>query len=142
MKLTNKFIVFVYYTCVILITVTFLSWIFGIIIGRILLEPNHKTRYYYIELIMVWGILLIFSFYIKYNFNNYTKKTILTYVEKHDNDYKDYNDLSDQIEKFTKFDIVIIIGFLLVYFNSYQHTQTEKFKLLNEDIGFFTDMFI
>ena len=142
MKLINEFVIFVYYTCIILITVTFLSWIFSVVIGRILLESNHKTRFYYCELIMVWMILLFFSFYFKYNLNNYSKNTIKTYVEKYDDDYKDYNDLSDQIEKFIKFDIVIIVGFLIVYFNSYQHTQSEKIKLLNEDISFFTDIFI
>lgn len=142
MKLINEFIVFVYYFCVILFTITFLSYIFGIVVGRILLESNINTRYYYLELISVWGILIIFSFYFKINFNKYSKKTITTYVEKHDNDYKDYDDLSDQIEKFSKFDIVIIVGFLIVYFNSYQHTQNEKLKLLNEDIGFFSDLFV
>lgn len=142
MKLINEFIVFVYYFCVILFTITFLSYIFGIVVGRILLESNINTRYYYLELISVWGILIIFSFYFKFNFNKYSKKTITTYVEKHDNDYKDYDDLSDQIEKFSKFDIVIIVGFLIVYFNSYQHTQNEKLKLLNEDIGFFSDLFV
>ena len=142
MKLINEFIVFVYYFCVILFTITFLSYIFGIVVGRILLESNINTRYYYLELITVWGILIIFSFYFKFNFNKYSKKTITTYVEKHDNDYKNYDDLSDQIEKFSKFDIVIIVGFLIVYFNSYQHTQTEKLKLLNEDIGFFSDLFV
>ena len=142
MKLINEFIVFVYYFCVILFTITFLSYIFGIVVGRILLESNINTRYYYLELITVWGILIIFSFYFKFNFNKYSKKTITTYVEKHDNDYKDYDDLSEQIEKFSKFDIVIIVGFLIVYFNSYQHTQNEKLKLLNEDIGFFSDLFV
>lgn len=141
MKLINQFMVFIYYSCIILLTILFLSYIFGIVIGRILFESN-KTRYYYLELIVVWSILIIFSFYFKYNFNSYSKKTIVTYVEKHDNDYKDYGDLSDQIEKLSKFDIVFIVGFLIVYFNSYQHTQKEKIKLLNEDIGFFTDLFI
>lgn len=142
MELINKFVVFIYYSCIILFTITFLSYIFGIVIGRILLETNNRTRYYYLELIAVWGILLIFSFYFKYNFNKYSKKTITIYVEKHDKDYRDYDDLSEQIEKFSKFDIIIIVGFLIVYFNSNQHAQNEKLKLLNEDIGFFTDLFV
>ena len=142
MKLLNEFIIFVYYACIIILTIVLLSYIFGIVIGRVLLDSNHKTRFYYLELIIVWGILIILSIYFKYNFNAYSKKTIKIYVEKNDTDYKDYADLSDQLDKLSKFDIVIIVGFLIVYFNSIQHTQEKKLNLLNEDIGIFTDLFI
>jgi hypothetical protein len=142
MRLLNEFIVFVYYSCIIILTIILLSYIFGIVIGRILSESNHKTKYYYLELIGVWVILIFISIYIKHYFNEYGKKTIKIYVEKHDSDYKDWSDKSDQIEQLGKFDIVIIVGFIIVYFYSYQHTQEEKLGLLNEDIGFFTDLFV
>lgn len=142
MKLLNEYIVFIYYTCIVIITIIFLSYLFGIVIGRILLGSNHKTRYYYLELITVWGILITVSLYLKHNFKIYSKNTITTYVEKHDNDYIDYADLSNQIDKLEKFDIIIIVGFLIVFFNSFHHTYKEKLGLLNEDIGFFTDLFI
>ena len=142
MKLLNELVVFVYYLCIIILTIILISLIFGIIVKRILLESNHKTKYYYLELIVVWGILIIISIYVKYNFSQYSKNTIKIYVEKHDSDYKDLLDLSEQIDKLSKFDIVIIVGFLIVYFNSYQHTQKEKLNLLNEDIELFIDFFM
>ena len=142
MKILNKFIIFIYYFCVIILTVILLSYIFGIVVGRIFFESNHKTKYYYLELITVWGILLIVSIYIKFNFNTYGKKNITVYMEKNDTNYIDYNDLSDQINELEKFDIIIIIGFLIVFFNSFHHSQTKKLSLLNEDIGFLFDLFI
>ena len=142
MNLLNEFIVFIYYTCIVILTIILISYIFGIVVKRILLESNHKTRYYYLEFITVWVILIIVSVYLKYNFKTYSKKTITTYVEKHDNDYIDYIDLSEQIDKLEKFDVIIIVGFLIVFLNSFHHTQTEKLNLLNEDIGFFSELFI
>lgn len=142
MKLLNEFIIFVYYACIVVLTIILLSYIFGIVIGRVLLSSNDKTKYYYLELIVVWGILIIISIYFKYNFNTYSKKTIIVYMEKHDSDHKDSPDLSEQIDKLVKFDIIIIVGFFIVFLNSFQHTHKEKLTFLNEDIGFFTDLFI
>lgn len=142
MKLLNEFIIFIYYLSIILLTIILLSFIFGIVMSRVLTESNHKTKFYYLELISVWIILITLSVYIKYNFRIYSKKTITIYVEKNDNDYNNFNDLVEQIDEFAKFDIIIIVGFIIVFLNSYQHSQNEKIKLLNEDLGFFIDLFV
>ena len=141
MRTINKILIFIYYTCIIILTVILLSFIFKIVIGRLLTNSNipSRTTYYYLELITVWGILITISLYIKYNISQYSKSTITTLVEKN-GENKSYFDLYTDVEELASFDIIIIVGFLIVFLNSYQHTYTEKMSLLNEDIGLFSDI--
>ena len=141
MKIINQIFIFIYYVCVIVLTITLLSGIFNIVIGRLLTKSDSKTKYYYIELISVWVILIAVSSYIKYNISSYSKKTITTLVKKNGEE-KNYNDLYVDFEQLEKFDVIIIVGFLVVFLNSGLHTMTEKMSLLNEDIGLFSDIFI
>lgn len=144
MKFHNKIIIFIYYFSIIILTIILLSFVFGIVTKRLFLESNAhtNTKYYYLELVIVWLILIMLSAHIKYNFSQYSRKTINIYMEKNDHDYLNNDDLTNQINALVKFDLTIIVGFLIVFINSHQHTHKEKLNLLNEDIGLFSDLFI
>ncbi len=73
-------------------------------------------------------------FNIRTNFNQFSKKNLTHYISSN-GENGEYSDIYSQIDEMEKFDLVIIIGFIIIFFGSQQHTYTEKLSLLNEDIG-------
>lgn len=149
MKTINKIGIFVYYLCVILITILLVSFVFDIVIRRLVVSEEAKQnsmlkthpKYFYFELIVVWVLLFILSIYAKYQLNEWSKKKVTTFVEKN-GENKNYSDLYKEVEYLAKVDIIIIVGFLIVMFGSNSHSVGEKMALINEDIGLFADTFI
>lgn len=147
MKTINKIFIFIYYLSVILITLVLMSFVFDIVIRRLVVantdtNTNTKSKYFYVELVFVWICLFGLSMLEKYYINQWSKKTITTLVEKNEDKIFKYEDLYLEVEHLVKIDIVIIVGFLIVIFNSNSHTVKEKMTLLNEDFGLFADTFI
>lgn len=150
MKIINKIFIFIYYVCVILITLVLMSFVFDIVIRRLALpnmynstntDSNTKSIYFYMELVGIWVGLICLTIWIKYNINQWSKKKITALVEKNGETLK-YDDLYSEVDHLVKIDIVVIVGFLIVVFNSNSYTIKEKITLLNEDIGLFVETFI
>ena len=140
MKVQNKILVFVYFFCIIVVTMLLFSFIFNIITKRLFGTSPIKTKFYYLEMFGVWLILAYIMFNIRTNINNYSKKEITKYV-KSNGETDDYNYLYDEIDELGKFVLVLIIGLFIIFVGSQQHTYKEKLKLLNEDIAIIAESF-
>ena len=140
MKTQNKLLVFIYFFCIIVITMILFSFIFNIITKRLLGSSPIKTKFYYLEMFGVWLILAYIMFNIRTNINNYSKKEITKYV-KSNGETGDYNYLYNEIDELGKFALVLIIGLFIIFVGSQQHTYKEKLKLFNEDIAIIAESF-
>ena len=140
MKLYNELLVFVYFFCIIVISMILFSFIFNIITKRLFVQNPVKSKLYYLEIFGIWLILVYVMFNIRTNVNKYSKKEITKYV-KSNGEMDDYDYLYNEIDELGKFSMVLIIGFFIIFIGSQQHTFKEKLKLLNEDIGLIAETF-
>ena len=140
MKLYNELLVFVYFFCIIVISMILFSFIFNIITKRLFVQNPVKSKLYYLEIFGIWLILVYVMFNIITNVNKYSKKEITKYV-KSNGEINDYDYLYNEIDELGKFSMVLIIGFFIIFIGSQQHTFKEKLKLLNEDIGLIAETF-
>ena len=140
MKIQNKLLVFVYFFCIIVITMILFSFIFNVITKRLFGSGPFKTKIYYLEMFGVWLILAYIMFNIRTNINNYSIKEITKYV-KTNGETDDYDYLYDEIDELGKFALVLIIGLFIIFVGSQQHTYKDKLKLLNEDIALIGESF-
>lgn len=134
MKIEHQFLIFVYYLCIIVITMTLFSFVFNTITTRLFGNYPHKTKIYYMEIFGIWLILVYVMFNVKTNMNLVSKKKLTNYISSN-GETGEYSDIYSQIDEMEKFDMLIIIGFIIIFFCSQQHTYKEKLSLLNEDIG-------
>jgi hypothetical protein len=134
MKFENKILIFVYNLIVIVLTFILFSFVFNIIINRIIKDNNQNTRIFYLEIFVTWLILILITFYAKHNLSSYSKKK-LTEIAKSNGEIDDYDTLYSKIDELEKFDVIIIVGFIVVFVGSYQHSWKEKLSLFNEDLG-------
>jgi hypothetical protein len=136
MEIKHKVIIFIYYLCIIILTMILFGFVFGVVTNRLLGSGSNssETKYYYLEVIGIWIVLLTGMIYIKYNLNQFSKKNITEYVESKEL-LKSYDEYYLEIDDLIKFDTVIIIGFIIIFFGSIHNTFKEKIKLLNEDLA-------
>jgi uncharacterized membrane protein len=136
MKFENKILIFTYNLIVIVLTFILFSFVFNIVINRIIKynNQNENTRIFYLEIFVAWLILILLTFYLKHNISSYSKKK-LTEIAKSNGEIDDYDTLYSKIDELEKFDIIIIVGFIVVFVGSYQHSWKEKLSLFNEDLG-------
>lgn len=140
MKIEHEILIFVYFLCIIIITMILFSFVFNIITKRLFGNYPTKTKIYYLEIFSIWLILAFVMFNIRTNINRYSKKEITNYV-KSNGENQEYPDLYKEIDEMEKFDLVIIVGFFIIFIGSQQHSYNEKLSLLNEDIGVFSEAF-
>lgn len=134
MKIYYELIIFVYYLCVIFLTVILFSFAFNTVTKRLFGNNPDKTKLYYFEIFLIWVLVTGLIFNLKINFNKYNKKKITEYI-KSNNENRIYDDIYDEINNLEKFDIVLILGLVIIFVSSHHHTYKEKLRLLNEDIG-------
>lgn len=141
MKTKHKIIIFVYFSCVIVITMLLFSFVFNTITKRLFGNYPTKTKIYYLEIFLIWLILAYCMYNLRTNVNHYSKNELTNYIEKDGEDESNHIDLYKEIDEFEKFDMIIIIGFFAIFIGSTQHTYKEKLSLLNEDIGIISEAF-
>lgn len=134
MKIEHQFLIFVYYLCIIVITMALFSFVFNTITTRLFGDYPNKTKIYYMEIFGIWIILVYAMFNIRTNVNLVSKKKLTNYMSSN-GENGEYSDIYSQIDEMEKFDMLIIIGFIIIFFGSQHHTYKEKLSLLNEDIG-------
>lgn len=134
MKIEHQFLIFVYYLCIIVITMVLFSFVFNTITTRLFGDYPNKTKIYYMEIFGIWIIFVYVMFNVRTNVNLVSKKKLTNYMSSN-GETGEYSDIYSQIDKMEKFDMLIIIGFIIIFFGSQQHTYKEKLSLLNEDIG-------
>ena len=134
MKIHHELMIFVYYLCIIFLTMILFSFVFNIVTRRLFGDNPNKTKLYYLEIFIIWAILTSIIFYYKININEYSKKKITKYVNSN-GENGNYDDLYNEINNLEKFDIIVILGFVIIFIGSHHHTFKEKISLLNEDIG-------
>ena len=134
MKTEHQILIFVYYLCIIVITMVLFSFVFNTITTRLFGSYPKKTKIYYMEIFGIWLILVYLMFNLRTNINTISKKNLTHYV-KNNGENGEYSDIYSQIDEMEKFDMLIIIGFIIIFISSQQHTYKEKLSLLNEDIG-------
>jgi hypothetical protein len=134
MKTEYQLLIFAYFLCVIVITILLFSFVFNTIATRLFGNYPQKTKIYYLEIFGIWLIFVYIMFNIRTNFNQFSKKNLTHYISSN-GENGEYSDIYSQIDEMEKFDMVIIIGFIIIFFGSQQHTYTEKLSLLNEDIA-------
>jgi|688.fasta_scaffold252840_2 hypothetical protein len=140
MKIQHELMIFVYYLCVIFLTMILFSFVFGVITKRLFGSNPDKTKLYYFEIFLVWSILAFITFYSKIHINEYSKKKISTFVELR-GENGTHEQIQNEIDYLEKFDVVVILGFIIIFIGSRGHTFTEKLSLLNEDIGIMAETF-
>lgn len=134
MKIYHELIIFCYYLCLIFLTIILFSFIFNIITKRLFGNNPNKTKLYYLEIFLLWIIMAYLIFYSKMYFNEYNKSKITNFI-KYNSENESYDDVHNQINNLEKFDIVVILGLVIIFICSQQHTFNEKLLLLNEDIS-------
>ncbi len=134
MQIHHEFMIFGYYLCIIFLSMILFSFVFSTITKRLFGTNPNKTKLYYFEMFLIWAIMACLMFYHKSIINEYNKKKI-SYYMKSDGENGTYDDIHDEINNIEKFDIVVILGFIIIFSFSQHHTFNEKLKLLNEDIG-------
>ena len=139
METKHQFYIFIYYFCIIILTMILFRFVFRVVTNRLLDSNSSKTKYYYLEIIGIWIILLIGMIYIKYNLNQFSKKNITKYVESKEL-LKSYDEYYLEIDDLVKFDTIIIIGFIIIFFSSLHNSFKEKLKLLNEDLAIVSEI--
>lgn len=140
MKTEHKFLIFVYFLCVILITMTLFSFILNTVVRRLLGDYPRQTKIYYLEYFGIWLVIVYIMFNLRTNFNNFSKKKLTNYVSSN-GEIGEYDEIYSQIDEMEKFNGLLIVGFVVIFFSSHQHTYKEKLSLLNEDIGIISEAF-
>lgn len=134
MKTKHQLLIFVYYLCIIVITMILFSFVFNTITTRLFGNFPKKTKIYYMEIFGIWLVLVYLMFNLRTNVNTISKKNLTHYMSSN-GETGEYFDIYSQIDEMEKFDMLIIIGFIIIFIGSHQHTYKEKLSLLNEDIG-------
>lgn len=134
MQLHYELIIFGYFLCLIFLTMILFSFIFNIITKRLFGTNPYKTKLYYFEMFLIWITMTSLMFYYKSNFNKHNKKKITEYI-KFNQENSMYEDIYEEINNIEKFDIIVILGFIIIFVGSRHHSFNEKLSLLNEDIG-------
>ncbi len=134
MKTEHQLLIFVYFLCTILITMVLFSFVFGTVTTRLFGDYPNKTKIYYAEFFGIWLILMYLMFNVRTSVNAVSKKHLAHYMS-FNGEIGEYSDIYSEIDELEKFDMIIIIGFIIIFFGSQQHTYKEKLSLLNEDIG-------
>jgi uncharacterized membrane protein len=116
------------------------SFVFNTITTRLFGNYPKKTKIYYIEIFFIWLVLAYLMFNFRTNVNFISKKHLTHYV-KTNGETGEYFDIYSQIDELEKFDVLIIVGFIIIFIGSQQHTYKEKLSLLNEDIGIMGEAF-
>lgn len=140
MKSEHSFFIFVYFFAIIVITMLLFSFIFSIITKRLFGNYPKKTKIYYLELFSIWLILVYLLFNIRTRINKFSKKHLSDYVIKN-GENGEYNEIYMQIDEMEKFNMIIIIGFFIIFISSQQHSYKEKLSLFNEDIEIIAEAF-
>lgn len=138
MKTKHQLLIFVYFLCVIVITMVLFSFVFNTITTRLFGSYPKKTKIYYMEIFFIWLVLVYLMFNLRTNVNSISKKNLTHYV-KTNGETGEYSDIYSQIDELEKFNVLIIIGFIMIFIGSQQHTYKEKLSLLNEDIGIISE---
>ena len=133
MKTKHQIFIFVYFLCVIMMTMVLFSYVLNTITTRLFGSYPKKTKIYYMEIFGIWSILVYLMFNLRTNVNSISKKHLAHYV-KTNGENDEYSDIYSQINELEKFDVLIIVGFIIIFFGSQQHTYKEKLSLLIEDI--------
>lgn len=110
------------------------SFVFNTITTRLFGNYPNKTKIYYMEIFGIWLVLVYLMFNLRTNVNVISKKNLTHYMSSN-GETGEYSDIYSQIDEMEKFDMLIIIGFIIIFFGSQHHTYKEKLSLLNEDIG-------
>lgn len=134
MKTEHQLLIFVYFLCIILITMVLFSFVFGTVTTRLFGDYPKKTKIYYAEFFGIWLILMYLMINVRTSVNAVSKKHLAYYMSLN-GEIGEYSDIYSKIDELEKFDMLIIIGFIIIFFGSQQHTYKEKLSLLNEDIG-------
>ena len=134
MKTKHELLIFVYFLCVIVITMLLFSFVFNTVTTRLFGDYPKKTKIYYMEIFGIWLVLVYLMFNLRTNVNFISKKNLTHYMSSN-GENGEYSDIYSQIDELEKFDMLIIIGFIVIFIGSQQHTYREKLLLLNEDIG-------
>lgn len=74
MKIKHQILIFVYFLCVIVITMTLFSFVLNTVITRIFGNYPEKTKMYYLEIFGIWLIMAFIILYLRTNFNIFSKK--------------------------------------------------------------------
>lgn len=138
MKIEHQFLIFVYYLCIIIITMALFSFVFNTITTRLFGNYPQKTKIYYMEIFGIWLILVYMMFNVRTNINIISKKKLTNYISSNGKN-GEYSNIYSQIDEMEKFDMLIIIGFIIIFIGSQQQTYKEKLSLLNEDIGIISE---
>lgn len=139
MKTKHQLLIFVYFMCTMLITMLLFTLSFNTIGTRLFGNYPKKTKMYYLEMFGIWLILAYVIFNIRTGINHIGKKKLTTYLSSN-GEIGEYNVIYSQIDSMEKFDMLLIIGFVIIFIGSQQHTWKEKLTLLNEDIGVIGDI--
>ena len=137
MKTEHEILIFVYFLCIIVITIILFSFIFNAITTRLFGNYPIKTKIYYLEIFSIWLILVYIMLNIKININRFSKKNLTHYVSSN-GELGNYTDIYSQIDQIEKFDMLIIIGFVVIFLNYHHNPKNiykDKLSSLNEDIG-------
>jgi len=110
------------------------SFVFNTITKRLFGTDPTKTKLYYFEMFLIWALMACLMFYHKANINEYNKKKITEHM-KSNGENDTYENVHNEINNIEKFDIVVILGFIIIFIGSQHHSFNEKLSLLNEDIG-------
>jgi len=136
MEIYLELLIFIYYLCVIFLTMILFSFIFSIISNRLFGKNPNKTKLYYLEMFAIWIIIAGLIFYYKMNLNEYNKDKIAKFINFNEKN-ETYENIHDQIDNLEKFDIVVIFGFVLIFTFSQHHSFNEKITLLKDDLSIF-----
>lgn len=143
MEIYLELLIFIYYLCVIFLTMILFSFIFNVISNRLFGKNPNKTKLYYFEIFCIWLVLACIIFFYKKNINDYNKKKFTEYIKTKNNYDENYSidNLHNEIDNLEKFDIIVILGFVIMFIGSQHHTFNEKLSLFNEDINMVAEMF-
>jgi len=134
MQLHHELMIFGYFLCLTFLTMILFSFVFNTITKRLFGTDPTKTKLYYFEMFLIWALMACLMFYHKANINEYNKKKITEHM-KSNGENDTYENVHNEINNIEKFDIVVILGFIIIFIGSQHHSFNEKLSLLNEDIG-------
>lgn len=140
MKINNHLLIFVYFSCLIMLSIILFSLMFNNITKELLGNFPVKNKIYYWEIFLIWIILVYIIFNIKNYVNYYGKNNIKKYIMSNEKNIGlEYID--NEIDEIMKFDILIISGFIAIFLSSKYNNYNEKLTALNEDIGIISEVF-
>lgn len=140
MRTEHTILIYVYFFCIIVLTMILFSFVFSIITKRIFGNYPQKTKIYYLEIFGIWSIMVYLMYNFRSGLNRYSKKHLTHYLRAN-GEIGEYEEIYSQIDSMEKFDLLLIVGFFIIFIGSAEHTYKEKLSLLNEDIGIVGEAF-